>query len=440
MTFRRTRHIAAIAAQALVAGGCGKKGPPLPPFVRIPAAVDTIDAARFGDDIYVTLTLPAENIDASLPADVARVDVYGYTGVTAPSRARWAELGTLVATIPVTARPITPPGNGAPPVPVAEGPASAAVFPGNVATIIDTLEGDELKQGPVAAAIPLGSGPAIPPPARPSGPLHRFYAAIPFSERGRPGPPGKQVDLVLTPLPEPPAGLQVSYDATGISLIWEPSGGLLGFLFDHPLLPEVPPFDVAEPSSSPAPSDVEPAATEGPTTYQVYREVLRRAPSAEASPAPAPWRANPPAAINEMPVAGLTARDAIEFGVEQCYTVRAQRGGVLSEPSSRVCLTPSDTFPPAVPTGLAAVPSDGAINLIWEPNGERDLGGYLVLRRGPGDATLRQLTSTPIADARYRDAAVESGAQYSYAVVAVDRQTPQPNASAPSATVDEVAR
>ena len=97
-------------------------------------------------------------------------------------------------------------------------------------------------------------------------------------------------------------------------------------------------------------------------------------------------------------------------------------------------------FPPGPPAGLAAVPSDGAINLIWEPNTESDLGGYLVLRRGPGDATLRQLTSAPIADARYRDNGVEPGTQYSYAVVAVDKQVPQPNISAPSATVDEIAR
>ncbi|NOT26046.1 MAG: hypothetical protein HOP16_08075 [Acidobacteria bacterium] len=437
MTSRRTRHIAAIAALALVAGGCGKKGPPLPPFVRIPAAVETIDAARFGDDIYVTLTLPAENIDASLPADVVRVDVYGYTGATAPPRARWVELGTLVGTIPVTALPITSPGTVPPPAPVG-GPAATSVFPGNVITIVDTLDGDELRQGPVAPVIPLGPELVSPPLAKPSGPLHRFYVAIPFSERGRPGPPGKQVDLALTPLPEPPDGLQVAYDPSGISLTWEPSGGLLGFLFDRPLLPEVPPFDFVEPSSSPASSDAEPAEPEGPTTYQVYRDVLR--PTSVGQAPSAPWRANPPAAINEMPLARTTARDAIEFGVEQCYTVRAQRSGVLSEPSSRVCVTPTDVFPPAVPTGLAAVPSDGAINLIWEPNSDRDLGGYLILRRGPGDATLRQLTSAPVTDARYRDAAVEPGAQYSYAVVAVDRRTPRPNASAPSATIDEVAR
>jgi predicted small lipoprotein YifL len=437
MTCRRTRHIAAIATLAVVAGGCGKKGPPLPPFVRIPAAVETIDATRFGDDVYVTLTVPAENVDTSLPANVARVDVYGYTGAAAPPLTRWAEFGTLVSSIPVTAPPPTPEGTAPPPVSGPGSPASSAVFPGSVITIIDRLDGDELKQGPVPAVQPLRPEVVSPAPSRPSGPLRRFYVAIPFNERGQFGPPGKRVDMVLTPLPEPPAGLQVTYDPTAIVLSWEPSGGLLGFLFDRPLPPEVPPFDFVEPSSSVAPPDAEAAAPEGPTTYHVYRETSRPMASSEPSPT---WRTTRPVAINDTPLAGTTLRDAIEFGVEHCYTVRAQRGGVLSTPSSRVCVTPSDTFPPSVPTGLAAVPSDGAINLIWEPNSDSDLGGYLVLRRGPGDATLRQLTSTPLTDARYRDAAVESGAQYSYAVVAVDRQTPRPNASAPSATVDEVAR
>jgi fibronectin type 3 domain-containing protein len=144
--------------------------------------------------------------------------------------------------------------------------------------------------------------------------------------------------------------------------------------------------------------------------------------------------------MNPGPRTETTIKDAVDFGLERCYTVRAQRGEALSDPSSRFCVTPRDVFPPAPPIGLALVPSEGAINLIWEPNTEADLGGYLVLRRGPGDATLRQLTAAPIGDARYRDNAVEPGASYSYAVVAVDKVLPQANISAPSATVEEIAR
>mgnify|MGYP000474274054 CR=1 FL=1 len=42
--------------------------------------------------------------------------------------------------------------------------------------------------------------------------------------------------------------------------------------------------------------------------------------------------------------------------------------------------------PPAAPTGLQAVAGDGAVSLIWEPNSESDLAGYLVLRAvAPGE-------------------------------------------------------
>ena len=112
----------------------------------------------------------------------------------------------------------------------------------------------------------------------------------------------------------------------------------------------------------------------------------------------------------------------------------------MSEPSPPVCVTPIDVFAPAAPTGLAAVPSEGGISLIWEPNLELDLGGYLVLRREGGDATLRQLTDSPIVDARFRDMDVKAGARYTYSVVAVDAQLPLPNMSAESERVEEVAR
>jgi hypothetical protein len=436
MTSRRARHIAAIAALALVAGGCGKKGAPLAPFVRIPAAVDTITAARLGNQIYVTLTVPAVNIDMSVPVDVARVEVYGYTGAVAPARARWVEFGTLVATIPVSPPPIISPNAPAP----SPDAGIESALPGNVVTILDSLDADELVQGPVPTVV--AQRPELVPPPAVTTPsvLRRFYLAVPFSQRGRPGPPGKQVELPLTALPEPPTELRATYDPASISLAWEPSGGLLGFLLDRPLAREPLPFDVVEPARTTAPGVSDASAPEGPTIYQVYRDAVPDPTARPDEPPPPSWSATLPVAMNPGPMSATTIKDAVDFGLERCYTVRAQRGETLSGPSSRVCVTPRDVFPPGPPVGLAVVPSEGAINLIWEPNTESDLGGYLVLRRGPGDATLRQLTSAPIGDARYRDNAVEPGAQYSYAVVAVDRQVPQPNISAPSVTVDEIAR
>ena len=102
----------------VLAAGCGKKGPPLAPIVRIPAAIDMIQAQRAGRDVFVALTVPARNIDSSIPVDIGRIEVYGYTGRTPPPRTRWAELGELVATIPV----VSPP-------PDASAPAAATTEP-----------------------------------------------------------------------------------------------------------------------------------------------------------------------------------------------------------------------------------------------------------------------------------------------------------------------
>ena len=82
---------------------CGKKGPPLAPIVHIPAAVEQIEARRAGNDVAVTVTVPSKNIDGSVPVDIGRIEVYGYTGTAAPPRGRFLDVATLVGTITITA-------------------------------------------------------------------------------------------------------------------------------------------------------------------------------------------------------------------------------------------------------------------------------------------------------------------------------------------------
>jgi hypothetical protein len=199
------------------------------------------------------------------------------------------------------------------------------------------------------------------------------------------------------------------------------------------------PFDTLQPPGPVIPQAVDASVPPGPTTYNVYSDI---APDPLVLPAAAlpPWRAAVPMPLNPAPLATTSFVDTVSFGRVRCYTVRARRGTVMSEPSPPACFTPIDVFPPAAPSGLASVPSEGGISLIWEPNAEPDLGGYLVLRRDAGDATLRQLTDTPISDARYRDSTVQSGVRYTYFVVAVDTQLPLPNISTQSVPVEETAR
>jgi hypothetical protein len=431
---------ATLALTAIVVGAaCGKRGAPIPPNVRIPAAVATIAAARLGNDVYVTLTVPSTNIDESMPIDIQRVDVYGYTGRTAPPTARFVELGGVVASIPVVAPPRL--DEDAPPPPAPD-PSKGAV-PGSMVTVLDRLEEDELVQGrvyidprAVALASPPVSGDQAP------SPLRRFYLAVPFSVRGRPGPPGMLAELALTPLPDPPSEVRAAFDPSRIFLTWDPSGGLLGFLLDRVLPPEPVPFVASPQAPAPKPAQQSSDATlpAGPTTYNVYREV---APDASELPVAAvrpPGTTVLPTPINGNALAVTSVTDELLLGRPRCYTVRAQRGTIMSEPSPPTCIAPIDIFPPAAPVGVASVPSEGGISLIWEPNSELDLDGYLVLRREAADATLRQLTPTPLAEARYRDTSVEPGKRYIYSVVAVDTQVPLPNISAESERVEETAR
>jgi len=128
------------------------------------------------------------------------------------------------------------------------------------------------------------------------------------------------------------------------------------------------------------------------------------------------------------------------WGEKRCYTVRAAEnvGGftIESEAPPAQCKTLVDTFAPAAPKAVAGIPSDGAINLIWEPNAEKDLGGYLVLRAKVPDQTFELLTPAPIQETSFKDA-VAAGVPYMYVVKAVDKAG---NPSPPSPPITETAR
>jgi hypothetical protein len=420
----------------LLLAGCGKKGPPLTPFVLVPAAPTVQAPRRSGADIYVQLVVPDTNLDGSKPAAVSRIELYGVTALTPPPRTRFLDIATLVGTFPVA--PAGEPGDAVVPVPDPE----AGALHGATVTIRDTLTADELtpRALPVtaAAARARATTPAttIAPPANV---LRRFYMAFAFSPGNRPGPPSPLIELPVTVLPPAPDELQLSLSESALGVQWGPSGSLLGWLFESalPLEGSPPSLDPRPPATTPPPTDWLP----GPTTYNVYREV---SPDPLAFPRTAPpgaWQVQPLAPVNPMPLAVMRFDDPVLFDDrERCYHVRALRGGVESEPSPRRCLRPVDIFPPVAPTNLQALATTGAINLIWDPNVEADLGGYLVLRKEAGSATLLPLTTQGATrETRFSDRTVKPGVRYTYEVRAVDSRVPVPNTSEP-AEVTETAR
>jgi hypothetical protein len=398
---------------------CGKKGPPLPPFVRVPAAVGQLAAHRIGDDVVVTFALPVQNVDESTPVSLARVDVYAYTARTAPPLSRFTQVAHVVGQIDTKS---PPPG---------------------VQTVRDTLTPEKLAEGPPLPTLSTAA-PALTSPSRdPSRvPLKRFYIAIPFSERGRPGPPSSVIEVPLTALPDAPVGLRTTYTADAVTLRWDPSGGIVGFLLDVAALPGASPLDdgppVAEPGTLPP----------GPTRYMVYREAgdesepKKTEDNKEDNKPASPVRKTP---INPMPIDGLSFTDPLPQGDNnrRCYVVSALRGGrergVEGHPSMIECMTPVDVFPPARPTGVSPIAVEGAVSLVWEANSEPDLQGYLVFRGEEGGEMLMRITDEPVKATRYTDQDVKPGVRYVYAVVAVDTQNP-PNASPESERVEVTAR
>ncbi len=409
----------------MLCAACGVRGDPLPPRLIVPAPVADLSAERFGDRVYVQLTIPSADNDGAEPADLGRVEVYARTALPSDDGTDvafhdWRDAATLVARLEVA----RPGGDAAADDETAGRDAQPAR--GDRLTVVEELargalqpaalgeDDEEMSDDPEG----LVAGPLLGPPL-PRPPV-RTYVAVALSGRGRESRPSQPATVPLGPAPAPPARPRVTYDEARLSLAWP--------LPPTARLPVQRTANDAELPSRP----LQPPRT--PTRYEVYA-------AAESAAAAG---AHVPRPLHAAPLAGTSYREARPtLGVERCFVVRSvdeiDGVDVRSAPSETACRELVDTFAPAAPAGLAAVAAAGGVNLAWRANAEDDVVGYLVLRgRGP-DATLRPLTAEPVVATTYRDPAVEAGVSYEYAVQAVDDAVP-PNVGPPSERVRERAR
>ena len=475
-----------VVTAVVAAAACGKKGPPLAPFVRVPAAVTAVTPVRAGDDVYLSFEVPSTNADGRKPATIGGLEVYAITSERAPETRKQRELATLIATIPV--RPILPeppplPANASPPPEV---PLPPGVDQGAKIAVRETLT----PEAEVPVELPV-EGKAVKPlviaprqlyedeervtPALVAPPLieqpRRRYFVVGISPRGRESVPSSPVALPLERGSSAPGAPTITYTETDMMLSWSPPPDARTATFLLP--PTVTPTDAT-------PADVTPANATPPapppwpvltvkslgfntqaTTYQVFDVTpmpVNVSPDGVPLPpppddpfdvkVPTPLPPAAPLATSLHPVAPLPTDTeflirGVTFGVERCFQVRAVDlvfgASVLSPASPTTCISPQDTFPPAAPTSLAAIAGSGVISLIWDPNTEKDLAGYIVLRgEAPGD-TLQAVTPEPISVTSFRDDTVKPGVRYVYAVVAVDTGQPQ-NVSPQSNRAEETAR
>lgn len=389
----------------LTMSACGKKGNPLPPLVRVPAAPADFAVTRLDNEVFLRMSVPASNIDGAQPADVARIEVYAFTAAgPAPDVSRidpedLREAATLVATHDVAA------------------PASGLV-------VRETLTQETRSVTPLPQARPVGRDPEVadvprPLMAPPAGTgLQRYYFAVAVSPRGRYGPATAIVPAPLGPTSGPPSAPTITVEENAMTLRWTPPPDArgLGPAGDPDWLPARPVV--------PGPP---------PTTYDVYEVARNVSPDAPLT-IPAPLSPEPVAATE-------FSQTDITLGVERCFYVRAVDiidGVHVRGPASPITCAPfADTFAPNPPHDLVGVAVGGGINLLWEPSDSKDVAGYLVLRGEAGGNILTPLTTDPVTTPSYRDETVKSGVRYTYAVVAVDSAG---NRSAESNRIEETAQ
>jgi hypothetical protein len=150
---------------------------------------------------------------------------------------------------------------------------------------------------------------------------------------------------------------------------------------------------------------------------------------------------------------GETLDSHITWNAKYSYRIRAVRKvrvesvrgpeglEILGRRSEAVEVATKDVFPPAPPTGLAAVPGrdevgprkGSRVDLSWSPNQEPDVAGYRVFRIENGGSEVLVSGAQPVVASAFVDHAVNAGTRYRYWVVAIDDSG---NISAASEVVD----
>jgi hypothetical protein len=423
------RRLALVAAVAVAfAPACGKKGPPRPPLVKMPAPPDPFVVRRLGDVAYLQLRIPSVNTDKTTPADIERVEIHALTGEPAGPEDIFKS-GDLVASIPVRTAAEEAGGPPRPPASMQNG-----FDQGDMVVVTEQLGPEQFrhvaltpKEKPkkTRAAATAGTGVLLPLGVPPLAPLPmRVYVAVGINHKGQKGAPSAERSIVLVAPASAPSAPVITYTETAFIVSW------------------TPPADAWPPAPS---GNVLPSTPIGSRqafgAFNVY-EVPVPTPGAVAAGNLPPAGGTMPTPVNEKPLPGPPLVDKrMTFGKPRCYAVRAVTlfgtEEIEGDASPTTCVSPVDTFPPAAPTSLRAVGGVGSVSLIWDAVKAPDLAGYLVLRADVPNGAFAPLTPEPITTTTFNDMTAKPGVRYAYVVVAVDTSK---NKSAPSNRVEESAR
>jgi hypothetical protein len=398
----QTRRWLTHAASALLivsVAGCASPGPPHAPSLNLPEPVKDLTAERVGDKVILHWTTPEKTTDrlaikGAITAEICRISV---------------------------------------PVSSATTPACAAV------TRVMVQSGASRAEDLLPASLTVDPVSLV------------AYRVQLFNPNGRSAGLSSEAFAAAGAAPPTVQQLRAKPLRDGIELEWQQENTTSQVLLDRQLVEALGVF--AKPISA------NPASTSKPATRPRFRKTSPPAAFAKPKAQPISSQKTPGDVKLETPKESKDAGGTIDQSTlkSASYRYTAQRvreislaGHTLtlrSDLSAPVTVAMLDTFAPAVPTGLEAVPggaaaSDRSIDLSWVPNTDTDLAGYIVYRQevtstGQVAGPATRLNQSPIVGPAYRDQTAIPGHRYAYRITAVDATG---NESAPSVEVQETLR